>query len=479
MTSQASLSVTADTQQNTLNEVFSLQKSAFQITPYPSLAERQHALTLLHRILVNHQQKIIDAINNDFGSRSPDESRIAELIPSLQAIRYTQKRLRRWMKPQRRHVGWQLQPASSKILYQPLGVAGIMVPWNYPLFLAISPLVAALSAGNRVMVKMSEYTPQTAELFKQLITDNFPEDLISVITGSADVAIQFSQLPFDHLLFTGSTQTGKKVMQAAANNLTPVTLELGGKSPTIIAPDYPISEAAKRICFGKAINAGQTCVAPDYILLPENQLTSFIDAFSAQFKQMYPDFANNQSYSHIINDQQYQRLQQWLTDAQQKGAQIINTSDFTPDAASRRFPIHLVTHTNENMLIRQEEIFGPILPLITYQSIEQAIRFVNQQPRPLALYLFSHDQTLHDKVLVNTHSGGVCLNETLLHVAVDDLPFGGVGPSGMGHYHGQEGFQTFSQAKGILKKGRINSTQIIYPPYKNKAITWLYKLLLR
>ncbi|RDH42163.1 coniferyl aldehyde dehydrogenase [Zooshikella ganghwensis] len=479
MTSQASLSVTAETQENTLTEVFSLQKSAFQITPYPSLTERKHTLQLLHRLLVNHQQNIIDAINNDFGLRSSDESRIAEIIPSLQAIHYTLKRLPRWMKPKRRHVSWQLQPASCKILYQPLGVAGIMVPWNYPLFLAVSPLVAALSAGNRAMVKMSEYTPHTAELFKQLITDNFPEDLISVITGNADIAIQFSQLPFDHLLFTGSTQTGKKVMQAAANNLTPVTLELGGKSPTIIAPDYPINEAAKRICFGKSLNAGQTCVAPDYILLPENQLNLFIDAFTAHFQQMYPDFAHNSSYSHIINDRQFQRLQQGLVDAQQKGAKIINVSDFAPDATTRRFPIHLVTHTNESMLICQEEIFGPILPLITYSTIEQAISFVNQQPRPLALYLFSHEQDLHDKVLVNTHSGGVCLNETLLHVAVDDLPFGGVGPSGMGHYHGQEGFQTFSQAKSILKKGRINSTQFIYPPYKNKAINWLYKLLLR
>lgn len=459
-----------------LSSLLLQQRHAFQRNPYPSREERLQSLNALHRLLTSHQQAIIEAINRDFGNRSTDETLLAELMPSLHGIHYARRHLRKWMKPSRRKVGITFQPASARVVYQPLGVVGIIVPWNYPLFLTIGPLVGALAAGNRVMLKMSESTPATGQLLKELLGQIFPEDQVAVVLGEADVGIAFSKLPFDHLLFTGSTNIGRQVMRAAADNLTPVTLELGGKSPAIVSSSVPLQDAAERIAFGKTLNAGQTCVAPDYVLVPKARLDGFVDAYRAAVRRFYPQLIDNPDYTAIINPRQLARLQDYLDDAQAKGARLLPLFEQGQD---RRLPHHLLLDVNDDMRVMQDEIFGPLLPVVPYDDLEQALAYINARPRPLALYYFGYDKTEQQVVLERTHSGGVCLNDTLLHVAQDDLPFGGIGPSGMGHYHGHEGFLTFSKAKGVLIKQRFNAARMIYPPYGKALQKMVYKLFIR
>ena len=457
-----------------LKQKFDQQRSAFYHKPSPGLDERKERIITLKSALLKNKQALLDTLNSDFGGRSKNESLLAEFMPILGNIDYTLKRLKRWMKPSSRHVSYQLQPASAKVVYQPLGVVGIVVPFNYPLMLAVSPLITALAAGNHCMIKMSEFTPQTSQLFAQIIADAFPQEIVTVINGEADIAASFTSLPFDHLLFTGSTSVGRHVMKAAADNLTPVTLELGGKSPVIIDDDFPVEEAAKRICYGKSLNAGQTCIAPDYILVKNSQKEAFIAACQNVFQAMYPSINHNQDYTAIINQRHYQRLNRLLEDAREKGATIVSCHDDVVSDGSRRMPVSLIMDTTEEMTVCQQEIFGPLLPVIGIDSLDEGISYINQRPRPLALYYFGSDETTQEQVIHQTHSGGACINECLLHVAVDDLPFGGIGPSGMGQYHGHEGFLTFSKAKAVLRKGRINSTQLMYPPYKG----WLQKTIL-
>jgi coniferyl-aldehyde dehydrogenase len=380
------------------------------------------------------------------------------------------------MKPARRRVGLAFQPASARVVYQPLGVVGIIVPWNYPLYLAIGPLIGALAAGNRVMLKLSESTPSTGLLLKSLLAQIFPEDQVAVVLGEADLGIAFSQLPFDHLLFTGSTSVGRQVMRAAAEHLTPVTLELGGKSPAIVSAEVPLADAAERIAFGKTLNAGQTCVAPDYVLVPKNRVDGFVEAYRSVIRRFYPQLADNPDYTSIINERHHTRLQRYLEDAQGKGARVLPLFD---QGQERRMPHCLLLDVNDDMQVMQDEIFGPILPIVPYDDIEQALAYINARPRPLALYYFGYDKAEQHRVLRHTHSGGVCLNDTLLHVAQDDLPFGGVGPSGMGHYHGHEGFLTFSKAKGVFIKQRLNAARLIYPPYGKGLQKLIYKLFVR
>ncbi len=380
------------------------------------------------------------------------------------------------MKPSRRSVGLAFQPASARVLYQPLGVVGIIVPWNYPLYLAIGPLIGALAAGNRVMLKMSESTPATGQLLKDLLAQVFTEDQVAVVLGEADVGIAFSRLPFDHLLFTGSTSIGRQVMRAAADNLTPVTLELGGKSPAIVSAGVPLEDAAERIAFGKTLNAGQTCVAPDYVLVPKDRLEGFVEAYRQVIQRFYPQLSDNPDYTSIINPRQYARLQDYLDDAQTRGARLLPLFE---QGQARRMPHHLLLNVTDEMRVMQDEIFGPLLPVVPYDDLQQALAYVNARPRPLALYYFGYDKAEQQAVLENTHSGGVCLNDTLLHVAQDDLPFGGVGPSGMGHYHGHEGFLTFSKAKGVFVKQRFNAARMIYPPYGKALQKLVYRLFVR
>ncbi len=461
-----------------LAATFAAARQAFAGNPMPPAAQRRQWLKSLREALLADQQVLIAAIDQDFEGRSADETLLAELLPSVQGIRHAERHLHRWMRPARRRVGLAFQPASARVLYQPLGVVGIIVPWNYPLFLAIGPLTCALAAGNRVMLKLSEATPATGQALKRLLERVFPSDLVSVVLGEVDVGQAFARLPFDHLLFTGATSVGRQVMLAAAHNLTPVTLELGGKSPAIVSASVPLATAAERIAFGKTLNAGQTCVAPDYVLVPRQRLPAFAEAYREAVQRLYPRIAGNADYSAIINPRQLQRLQHLLADARDKGAEVI---DLYPGEApqGRRLPPHLLLQVNDDMQVMQDEIFGPLLPLVPYDHLDQALDYINRRPRPLALYYFGYDRGEQRQVLQNSHSGGVCLNDTLLHVAQDDLPFGGIGPSGMGHYHGHDGFLTFSKAKAVLAKQRLNAARLIYPPYGKALQRLVYKLFIR
>lgn len=464
-----------------IGQVFNAQRAAFRKNPMPSATERLENLKRLKRALLSNQERLLEAIDQDFSCRSRDETRIAEIMPSVQGINYAMKHLDGWMKPSKRHVSVLFQPASNQVFYQPKGVVGIIVPWNYPLFLAIGPLVAALAAGNRAMIKMSEFTPHTSALVHDILSATFPEDLVSVILGEADVAADFSGRAFDHLLFTGSTTVGRIVMRAAAENLTPVTLELGGKSPALVSADVPMADAAQRIAFGKAFNAGQTCVAPDYVLCPADRLQSFVDEFRSQFSTMYPSLRDNDDYTAIINERQYDRLRGYLDDARDKGAEIIeiNPAGENLSDGTRKIPLTLVLNTTADMKLMQDEIFGPILPVVSYDSLDDAIHYINERPRPLALYYFGYDKGLQQHVTESTHSGGMCINDALMHVAQDDLPFGGIGDSGMGHYHGKEGFLTFSHARSIFTKQRFNSGKYVYAPHGTAMHKLVYKLFIR
>ena len=468
--------VSMNSEMERLQPLLDQQRRAFQANPYPNRDERVQWLDALHRLLADNQQAVIEAISADFGNRSADETLLAELMPSLHGIRYARRRLHKWMKPSRRSVGLAFQPASARVVYQPLGVVGVIVPWNYPLYLAIGPLVGALAAGNRVMLKMSESTPATGQLLKTLLAQVFPEEQVAVVLGEADAGIAFSRLPFDHLLFTGSTSIGRQVMRAAADNLTPVTLELGGKSPAIVSTSVPLDDAAERIAFGKTLNAGQTCVAPDYVLVPRVRIEGFVEAYRSAIRRFYPQLADNPDYTAIVNPRQHARLQDYLDDARARGARLLPLFE---QGQARRMPHYLLLDVNDEMRVMQDEIFGPLLPLVPYDDLDQALAYINARPRPLALYYFGYDKAEQRTVLERTHSGGVCLNDTLLHVAQDDLPFGGVGPSGMGHYHGHEGFLTFSKAKGVFIKQRFNAARMIYPPYGKALQKLVYKLFVR
>lgn len=459
-----------------LQELFDAQRRAYAANPMPPAAQRQQWLKALRELLSDERQALINAISRDFSHRSADETLFAELMPSLHGIHYASKHLKGWMKPSRRAVGIAFQPASAKVIYQPLGVVGVIVPWNYPLYLAIGPLVGALAAGNRVMLKLSESTPATGQLLKALLAKIFPEDLVCVVLGEAEVGMAFSKLRFDHLLFTGATSIGKHVMRAAAEHLTPVTLELGGKSPAIVSADVPLKDAAERIAFGKALNAGQTCVAPDYVLVPEDRVDGFVEAYSKAVRGFYPTLADNPDYTAIINERQLARLNGYVKDATDKGATLVPLYDQGQD---RRMAHSLLLNVSDEMTVMQDEIFGPVLPIVPYRGLDQAFAYINQRPRPLALYYFGYNKAAQNRVLHETHSGGVCLNDTLLHVAQDDMPFGGIGPSGMGHYHGHEGFLTFSKAKGVLIKQRLNAAKLIYPPYGKSIQKLIQKLFVR
>lgn len=459
-----------------LDRLFAAQRAAYAANPMPPADQRQQWLKALRELLSQERQALVEAISADFSHRSADETLLAELMPSLHGIHYASRHLRGWMKSSRRKVGMAFQPASAKVVYQPLGVVGIIVPWNYPLYLAIGPLVGALAAGNRVMLKLSESTPATGQLLKTLLGRIFPEDLVCVVLGEADVGVAFSRLRFDHLLFTGATSIGKHVMRAAAENLTPVTLELGGKSPAIVSRDVPLKDAAERIAFGKTLNAGQTCVAPDYVLVPQDRVGAFVEAYRQVVNSFYPTLADNPDYTAIINERQLARLNGYVSDATSKGALLIPLFE---QGQGRRMPHSLLLNVTDEMTVMQDEIFGPLLPIVPYQDLDQAFAYINQRPRPLALYYFGYDKREQNRVLHETHSGGVCLNDTLLHVAQDDMPFGGIGPSGMGHYHGHEGFLTFSKAKGVLIKQRFNAARLIYPPYGKSIQKLIQKLFIR
>ena len=464
-----------------VDETLLLQKQAFANEAYLSAQVRINDLSQLKAAILEHQEALVQALSKDFGCRSVDDSKMGDLMPTIMGINYAIKHIKKWMKPSKRHVGVLFQPAKAFVMYQPLGVIGIITPWNYPLFLSLGPLTTALAAGNRAMIKMSEFTPATNDVIKTMLGGVFSNDKVAVINGGSEVAAHFSAKAFDHLIFTGSTRVGKIVMAAAAKNLTPVTLELGGKSPTIIDNDIDIKDAVSRFILGKTLNAGQTCVAPDYILCPTSRVDELKQALSKQFAKMYPSVANNSDYGAIINQAQLQRLSQWLSDAKSKGAVLtpLGNDNEQDCIAAGKIPLTLVNNVNDDMLLMQEEIFGPVLPIVSYNNLDDAIAYVNARPRPLALYLCSYDEQTQQTILEQTHAGGVCINDAAMHVVQDDMPFGGIGPSGMGHYHGHEGFLTFSKAKSVFKKGKINTAANAFPPYGRLIHKLIYKFFLK
>lgn len=446
-----------------------------------SYAQRIDMLTRLDSAVRNCRDELVAACNADFGRRSRVETLAADVMVTLDEIKYARKNLSRWMRPQRRSVNITFRPARGEIRYAPLGVVGVVAPWNYPFQLAVIPLVNAIAAGNRVMVKPSEFTPTVSALLEKMLSAVFSSDEVAVIQGDAAVGAAFTQLPFDHLIFTGSTAVGKHVMAAAATNLTPVTLELGGKSPALVAPDYPIEQAAERIAFGKCFNAGQTCVAPDYVLLPEAQLEPFIAAFMASVKRRYPDLAQDADYTGIINGRQFERLQAWLNEAKAAGVRVIgyDMPENAEQAANLKLiPPTLLINPSEQLTIMQQEIFGPLMPVITYSHIDQAVGFVLNRDKPLAFYLFDRQAARVDAVLGRICAGSVCINDVIIQFGQDDLPIGGVGASGMGHYHGRDGFMTFSKAMPVMYQSRLNGMKLFDAPYgrlMNKLVDFLTK----
>lgn len=448
-------------------ETLAWQRAAFLRDGPPDIAARKASLAKLRALVISHRRDLEEAVSADFGHRSRHETDIMELLGILQAIDYLTRNLQRFMKPRRRHVELTYQGGRAYVVYQPKGVIGIMAPWNYPVSLTMIPLATALAAGNRAMIKPSELTPQTSDLLHRMITSTFSFDEVAVCLGGPEIGAAFSKLAFDHLLFTGSTQVGHMVMKAASENLVPLTLELGGKSPAIIAQGQVHAQTLGGLVFGKLANAGQTCVAPDYALVHEGDIERFITQYSAMVARFYPQGPTSADYTSIINGGHYQRLQMLLEDARQKGARIIEVGA-QPQTAKERVRTlapTLILNVTDEMKVMQEEIFGPLLPVRSWQRIDEVIEFINARPRPLALYYFGTQDEACERVLAHTISGNVGINNTLMHVAQDDLPFGGIGPSGMGAYHGIEGFRSMCHAKGIFVQGRWNLPQLLRAPF--------------
>jgi coniferyl-aldehyde dehydrogenase len=451
----------------TMRATFDAQRSAFAREGAPSLQQRLGDLSKLRDAVEKNAGRLAQTISADFGNRSRHETEIGEVLPVLATIRHARRHLRVWMQPKPVAVPAELLPAHARILYQPVGVVGIISPWNYPFQLAIAPLVAALSAGNRVMLKPSELTPRTADFLAELLAALFPADQVATVLGGPETGRAFAGLPFDHLFYTGSTAVGRLVMQAAAENLTPVTLELGGKSPCILADDAALPGAVESIVYGKLLNSGQTCIAPDYVLLPESKRDEFIKLATGTIAKFYPALAANPDFSSIIDARHYQRLSQYIAEAKASGAQVveINPGQESLPAEARKLPPTLVINPGDNLALMRDEIFGPLLPVKTYRRLDEAIDYVNSRPRPLALYYFGAGRDKRDEVLRRTLSGGASINTTLFHFAVEELPFGGVGASGLGAYHGEFGFQTFSHRKAVFMQSRINGARLLYPPF--------------
>ncbi|MCE0744787.1 coniferyl aldehyde dehydrogenase [Acetobacter sicerae] len=453
-----------------LHRILDRQRAAFMRKGPPGKAQRRADLRRLKAEILKRRPEIVRALKTDFGQRSERESAIVELIPLVQSINYMIAHLGQWMKPERRHVSAYFQCGRAWVVRQPLGVVGIIAPWNYPVSLALVPLATAIAAGNRAMLKPSELTPATSAVISQIVQSVFPPEQVAVVTGDAEVGAAFSSLPFDHILFTGSTAVGKKVAAAAARNLTPVTLELGGKSPVVIEAGFSLQRAANRIAFGKLTNAGQTCISPDYVLIHEGEQEAFATAYQAAVKELHPGgYAGSPDYTAILNQHHYERLSGLVSDAEKHGARVIRMG--SDSAASHVLAPVLLLNVTPEMAVMQEEIFGPVLPVLTYRTLDDAIAFINARPRPLALYYFGEKCAERDRLLNRTISGNVTINGTLMHYVQDDLPFGGVGDSGIGAYHGKEGFMTLTHPRGIYKQGRFNAATLLQPPFGKLAET--------
>jgi coniferyl-aldehyde dehydrogenase len=455
---------------SSLQTVFDRQKEAFSRCAPLSLEKRLEALSGLLQSIVNHHDELIDGVSADFGHRAVVETRLLELFPALDEIRYVKRHLRHWIRTRSVAANWQFLPSRAKIVYQPLGVVGVIGAWNYPVLLTLSPLVNALAAGNHVMIKPSELAPATANVISRIISEVFPEEYVAVTTGGPEIASAFCNLPFDHLFFTGSQRVAKLVMKAAAENLTPVTLELGGKSPALVHESYSMATAADRICCAKFWNAGQTCVAPDYVLVPSHKRDEFVTQCEAAIANRYPRASSSPDYTHMISQAAWERMRAYVDDAHSRGARVIQAGSVeeSATAGNRAFPPTLIVGANDSMRAMQEEIFGPILPILEYSTFEEGLEYINARPRPLALYYFDADKSRIATVLEQTTSGGVAINDCIFQLVQHRLPFGGVGPSGMGAYHGFDGFETFSKKKGVFLQSALTGSvfdRLSKPPY--------------
>ena len=452
-----------------IDRVLAVQKAAFAADPAPPRETRLQWLDGIIRALEKNEARIVEAINADFGARAAEESIVSEIIVTVGAARLAKRKLARWMRPRPIKTPLHMLPGRSRLEPQPLGVVGIVSPWNYPVQLALSPAIAALAAGNRVMLKPSELTPRTSELLKEMLSAEIDESVLAVIIGGVETGQAFTRAPFDHLLYTGSTAVGQKVAEAAAKNLTPVTLELGGKSPAIIDESADLAKAARSIAHGKMFNAGQTCVAPDYVLAPRGKVDAAVDAIVAATRKLYPEIDTTPDYTSIISDRHFARLKALVEEARDAGAKIVEVGSSNALYPQRKMPLTIVVEPPANIRLMKEEIFGPVLPVLGVASSDDAIGYVNRGERPLALYWFGREKSARDKVLTRTISGGVTVNDTLWHVAQEHLPFGGVGKSGMGVYHGEAGFKTFSHMKPVFYQSRFANATLLHPPFGPKT----------
>ena len=463
-----------------MHRVLGLQKSLNIKEGAPSLELRADRLDRVVSMVMKYEKEIISALQEDFGNRDPVMSAATEVGSVVGPMIHAKKNLKKWMKTEKRKAAiaplgsaLSLLGAKAEIRYQPKGVVGAISPWNFPLNLALAPLAGILSSGNRVMLKPSELTPASSELTKSMIEESFDESEIAVFTGDPEVGAAFSGLAFDHLIFTGGTAIAKHVMKAASENLVPLTLELGGKSPVVVGKSSKIKETATRVMQGKTMNAGQICLAPDYALVPEDSVEEFVQASVDVTSEMYPDMKDNEDFTSIINQKHYDRIQGYISDAKEKGADVVEINPANEDFSQQphhKIPPTLILNPTEDMQVMQEEIFGPVLPVKTYKDVSETVDYINSKDRPLGLYYFGEDTKEKDFVLDNTTSGGVTVNDVISHITMEDLPFGGVGPSGMGSYHGYDGFKEFSHAKSVYKQSWLNLNKLagLVPPYKKK-----------
>jgi len=455
-----------ETELGQISDTFKQQKSAYSLNHFPEYETRIATLQNLYEMIDSHSLEICEALNADFGCRSESESMLTDVVGSLSSIRYLIRNLRRFMRPQSKRTSIWYLPGKNKVEAVPLGVVGVMSPWNYPVHLMIAPVAAAIAAGNRVMAKMSELTPNTTALIQRLVAERFEDKLFSIVTGGIEVSAEFSSLPFDHLMFTGSTKVGKKIALAAARNLTPVTLELSGKSPVVICNSYDIEEASQRIIWGKAFNAGQTCVAPDYVFVPEDKLIEFVRYSRKYLTQFYPDSIDTENYTSVINNDHFQRITDLIKDAEKNGVEVIALGE--KKECGHKLPVSLVINPTKDCKIYKEEVFGPLLSVFTYKSIDEVIEQISHSEDPLAMYIFSHYDAEVKYIYRSVRAAGISVNDTLLHYLQNDLPFGGRGNSGNGKCHGREGFETFSHLLPIFKQrgvGNFTGLKLLYPPY--------------
>lgn len=455
-----------------MHEILKAQRAAFTSDLPVSAAARKDRLRRAIAMMVDHADAWVKALSEDFGHRSAEQSLLTDVMGAVSPAKAAIKDLERWMRPEKRKVQFPLGllGARARVEYQPKGVVGVIAPWNFPVQLTMAPMIGAFAAGNRVMVKSSEFTPTVAALFETLAPKYFDPLEVSFFSGGPDVGQAFAKLPFDHLIFTGATGIGKHILHAAADSLTPVTLELGGKSPTIVGRSADVGQATQRIALGKMLNAGQICLAPDYLMVPKEQEENVVEGVKSAVKLMYPTLLDNPDYTSVINARHRDRLQGYLDDAREKGADVVEVNPANEDfknSNGNKMPLYLVRNPTDDMKVMQEEIFGPVLPIKTYERVEEAIDYVNRHDRPLGLYYFGQDGNEQRTVLDRTISGGVTVNDVIFHVSMEDLPFGGVGPSGMGAYHGFDGFKTFSHGKSIYTQPKINVAKLggFMPPY--------------